>query len=80
MSKVAKFERDLERLEELVRKLEQNELGLEESLAAFEDGMKLAEGLAKTLEKAQERVAKLTAAREGEPALEAFDEGGEEDD
>lgn len=80
MSKVAKFERDLKRLEELVKKLEQNELGLEESLAAFEDGMKLAEGLAKTLEKAQERVAKLTGAREGELALEAFDDGGGDDD
>ncbi len=35
------FEDDLKRLEELVRSLEQNELSLDESLAAFEEGSKL---------------------------------------
>lgn len=80
MSKVPGFEGDLRRLEELVRKLEEDELGLEESLEAFEEGMKLAGKLAKTLEKAQERVMKLVRGREGEPSLEGFDDDDREDD
>lgn len=80
MSKVPEFEGDLKRLEELVGKLEQDEMGLEESLAAFEEGMKLAGRLAKSLEKAQERVMKLTKGREGDPSLERFEDGDGEDD
>jgi exodeoxyribonuclease VII small subunit len=80
VSKVPEFESNLKRLEELVRKLEQDELGLEESLAAFEEGMKLAGKLAKTLEKAQERVMKLTKGRDGEPSLESFEDDDGEDD
>ena len=80
MSKVPGFEGDLKRLEELVRKLEEDELGLEESLAAFEEGMKLAGKLAKTLEKAQERVMKLVSGRDGEPTLEEFEDDEGEDD
>lgn len=74
------FEGDLKLLEELVRKLEEDELSLEESLAAFEEGMKLAGRLAKTLEKAQERVMKLTEGRNGDLRLERFgDDEGEDD-
>jgi exodeoxyribonuclease VII small subunit len=68
------FEDDLKRLEELVRSLEQNELSLEESLAAFEEGSKLGEALMKELNKAQERVAKLMKTQQGEFELTAFDE------
>ena len=80
MSKVPEFEGDLKRLEELVRTLEQDKLGLEESLAAFEGGMKLAGKLAKTLEKAQERVMKLTKGRDGDLSLERFEDDDGEDD
>ncbi len=80
MSKVPEFEGDLKRLEELVRTLEQDKQGLEESLAAFEEGMKLANALAKTLEKAQERVMKLTKGRDGDLSLERFEDDDGEDD
>lgn len=80
MSKVPEFEGDLKLLEELVRKLEEDELSLEESLAAFEKGMKLAGRLAKTLEKAQERVMKLTEGRNGDLRLERFEGDEGEDD
>jgi exodeoxyribonuclease VII small subunit len=80
VSKVPEFEGDLKRLEELVRKLEEDELGLEESLAAFEEGMKLAGKLAKTLEKAQERVMKLSKGKSGDLSLEGFEEDDGEDD
>lgn len=78
MSKGTTFEKDMAKLEELVEKLEHNELGLEESLKAFEEGMKLAGALMKTLEKAQERVRKLTKTEQGTFELPEF-EGNDED-
>ncbi len=80
MSSKETFEDNLKRLEDLVRKLEQNELGLEGSLKAFEEGTKLADVLAKELEKAQARVAKLTRDRQGEFALEEFEGDAGDDD
>lgn len=71
------FEDEMARLEELVAELETNELGLEESLKAFEEGMKLAGALTKDLEKAQERVRKLTKTEQGSFELEEFE--GEDD-
>lgn len=79
MTKKSTFEKDMQRLEELVRKLEQEELGLEESLQAFEEGMRLAGALSKLLEKAEERVLKLTENAEGKPVLETFDDDGEKE-
>jgi len=76
LSKRATFEEDMGKLEELVERLEQNELPLEDSIKAFEEGMKLAGSLVKALEKAQERVRKLTKTEQGTFELEAF---GEED-
>lgn len=80
MSGKATFEQNLKRLEELVKKLEQNELGLEESLKAFEEGTKLAETLGKELDKARARVAKLTRDAQGEFALAEFEGDVEDDD
>jgi exodeoxyribonuclease VII small subunit len=77
LSKRATFEEDMGKLEELVERLEQNELPLEDSIKAFEEGMKLAGSLVKALEKAQERVRKLTRTEQGTFELEAF---GEEDE
>ena len=79
MSKRATFEEDMGKLEALVEKLEQNELPLEDSIKAFEEGMKLAGTLVKTLEKAQERVRKLTKTEQGTFELDAFG-GGDEDE
>ena len=79
MSKRATFEDDMGKLEALVEKLEQNELPLEDSIKAFEEGMKLAGTLVKTLEKAQERVRMLTKTEQGTFALDAFG-GGDEDE
>ncbi|MFH1688874.1 MAG: exodeoxyribonuclease VII small subunit [Candidatus Eisenbacteria bacterium] len=79
MSKRATFEEDMGTLEELVEKLEQNELPLEDSIKAFEDGMKLAGSLMKTLEKAQERVRKLTKTEQGTFELEEFGSADEDE-
>ena len=80
MSGKRTFEESLKRLEEIVRTLEQDELGLEASLKAFEEGTKLADALARDLEKAQARVAKLTRSKEGSPVLEEFDADTGNDD
>ncbi|MFH1866338.1 MAG: exodeoxyribonuclease VII small subunit [Candidatus Eisenbacteria bacterium] len=79
MSKRATFEEDMGTLEELVETLEQNELPLEDSIKAFEDGMKLAGSLMKTLEKAQERVRKLTKTEQGTFELEEFGSADEDE-
>lgn len=79
MSKRSTFEKDMARLEEIVKKLEGGELGLEESIVAFEEGMKLAEGLGKVLDKAQERVVKLAKSEQGEFVLEPFEDDEEKE-
>jgi len=79
LSKRATFEEDMGKLEALVEKLEQKELPLEDSIKAFEDGMKLAGTLVKALEKAQERVRQLTKTEQGTFELDAFG-GGNEDE
>lgn len=51
-----KFEDSLKRLEEITQKIETGELSLEESLAMFEEGMKLADLCGKKLEEARQKV------------------------
>ncbi len=53
------FARMLEALEEIVKHLESGELSLEESLAKFEQGVKLARALESTLSKAETRVQEI---------------------
>jgi exodeoxyribonuclease VII, small subunit len=59
-SKMAKekFEEALDRLEDLVRKMETGEMTLEESLKAFEEGTRLARLCARKLDEAERRVDK----------------------
>ncbi len=55
----ATFETHLKQLEELVAKVESNQLPLEESLAAYEDGMKLVKLCQGTLDKLELRMRKI---------------------
>lgn len=55
----ASFEAQLARLGEVVDKLEDGELGLEESLALFEEGVKLSRGAQQRLDAAEKRVEEL---------------------
>ncbi len=50
------FEGALERLEAIVEDLESGELGLEESLAAFEEGVALSRRCSSQLEDAERRI------------------------
>lgn len=64
----ARFEDQLERLEEIVASLEDETVGLEEALELFEDGMKLAKSCRARLEEVEQRVHKLLEADDGDAA------------
>ncbi len=51
-----KFEEALERLEDIVKKMEAGDMTLEESLKAFEEGIKLARLCSRRLDEAERRV------------------------
>ena len=53
------FEENLEELKELVRKLQSGELTLDESLKAFEEGIKLSKLLEDKLKNIEEKAVKL---------------------
>lgn len=53
------FEENLERLKELVKKLQSGELTLDESLKAFEEGIKLSKILEDKLKNIEEKAVKL---------------------
>lgn len=55
----ATFETHLKQLETLVAKVESNELPLEDSLAAYEEGMKLVKLCQGTLDKLELRMRKI---------------------
>lgn len=59
------FESALESLEDLVARLEGGELGLEQALATFEQGVSLSRRCAEELERAERRVEVLVQGAEG---------------
>lgn len=61
------FEESMLRLEEIVTLLEKGEATLEESMALFEEGTKLAAACAKQLDTAEQKVLKLTGAANTAP-------------
>jgi exodeoxyribonuclease VII small subunit len=79
------FEKALAELEKTVEKLETGGLGLNESLALFEKGVKLARFLRTELDKAEKKVEILLKDEKGEVHAEPFgleddEEGGAEED
>jgi exodeoxyribonuclease VII small subunit len=65
------FETAMRDLEELVARLEQGDLPLEESLAAFERGVMLTRTCQTALKEAEQKV-EILLKKAGEPALEDF--------
>lgn len=53
------FEKAIARLEEIVRKLEEEEISLEASLALYEEGLKLQRACESRLQEADNRIKKL---------------------
>jgi exodeoxyribonuclease VII small subunit len=62
---IADFEKSLDELEQLVRNLEHGELSLEQSLSAFERGVKLTRECQQALKSAEQRVEQLVQSSDG---------------
>jgi exodeoxyribonuclease VII small subunit len=65
------FELAMRDLEQLVERLEQGDLPLEESLAAFERGVMLTRACQTALKEAEQKV-EILLKKAGEPTVEAF--------
>ncbi len=67
------FEQALARLEAIVEELEAGQLPLEDSLARYEEGMRLSRHLTTTLEAAEKRIERLVSQGDAAPATESLD-------
>ena len=68
------FEEALERLETIVEELESGSLTLEQSIARYEEGMKLSQRLTQTLDEAEKRIERLIESEGDErPATEPME-------
>jgi exodeoxyribonuclease VII small subunit len=61
------FEQALTRLETIVEELESGTLSLEQSLARYEEGIRLSQRLTQTLDEAEKRIERLVEGDEGRP-------------
>ncbi|NOT00781.1 MAG: exodeoxyribonuclease VII small subunit [Phycisphaerales bacterium] len=59
------FEAALQRLEKLTVEIERGEIGLEDSITRYEEGMKLLDHCRQMLAAAEQRIQKLTANPDG---------------
>ena len=66
------FEESLKSLEDIVKRLDEEDLSLEESIKAFEEGVKLSNLCGKKLEEAQQKVEILIKDQEGNLKPEPF--------
>lgn len=76
--KKEKFEEALQKLETIVTQMEEGDLPLEETLKAFEEGVRLARFCASKLDEAERKVEKLMRDQAGKLQTTSFSE--EEDD
>lgn len=75
------FEASIQRLSEIVTSLEKGDLPLEESLALFEEGVRLSRASQEKLDSAQKRVEELLGFdRDGKPRTGPFETRGERDE
>jgi exodeoxyribonuclease VII small subunit len=77
-AKSESFEKNLERLDAIVRQLEDADLPLEKALQLYEEGMKLSEVCHQQLEEAEGRVEILTKKAGGKVVAEPFEPGESE--
>lgn len=73
--KTQTFEASLKELEKIVRRLEDGDLPLEESLKLFETGVKLSRECQERLNRAERRIEILLADEDGNPSLQAIEKG-----
>ena len=68
-----KFEKSLNELENIVKKLEEGDVSLDESLSLFEQGIKLSKVCQKMLDDAEKKVSVLMSSGDGEMEKKDFD-------
>ena len=74
---MAKFEECLQRLEVIVKEMEQGDLPLEQSLKLFEEGVSLSASCRKELEDAEGKI-EILLKQDGKIRAEAFGENNED--
>jgi exodeoxyribonuclease VII small subunit len=75
-----KFEKAMNRLEEIVEELEKGELDIDKSLEIFEEGIKMSRVCSKKLNEAEQKIEKLTKNQKGELVAELFPAGADDDE
>ena len=71
------FEKSFKQLEDIVRRLESEELPLDESLQLFEQGIRLSRFCHQRLEEVEKKIELILADAKGQPVVEPFDEEDE---
>ena len=74
-----KFEKAMNRIEQIVEELERGELDIDKSLEIFEEGIKMSRVCSKKLNEAEQKIEKLTKNQKGELVAELFPAGDEDD-
>lgn len=74
MSEQLSFEQSLARLDEIVKRLENGDLPLDESMKAFEEGTALISMCTKMLDEAEQKVVKLKKGPDRQPIELAFED------
>lgn len=74
-----KFESALEKLEEIVDKLESGDIGLDESLKLYEEGMKLLKFCSSKLDEVEKKIEMLVKDKDGKISTKVFKTEGKED-
>ncbi|HEV7920427.1 MAG TPA: exodeoxyribonuclease VII small subunit [Thermoanaerobaculia bacterium] len=77
----SEFEKSFQQLEEIVKRLESEELPLDESLRLFEEGIRLSRFCHQRLEEVEKKIELILADAKGQPVTEPFEpEADDEDD
>ena len=71
-NKKLSFEENMQRLEQIVRAMEQGDIALDESLKLFQEGTELVEKCGKMLDAAELQVKKIMVDETGMPVEEEF--------
>ncbi len=71
--KTLKFEEAMQRLDAIVAAMESGEIGIEESLARYEEAMQLAARCREVLDQAEQRIQKIQLDAAGKPQAVPFE-------
>jgi exodeoxyribonuclease VII small subunit len=74
------FEKSFQQLEAIVKRLEAEELPLDEALQLFEDGIRLSRFCNQKLEEVEKKIELILADAKGQPRIEPFEEEIDEED